>query len=330
MDTHEDVLKEALMNECKSQFGLDEEWKIMPYFLFRYYLTHMPSKMRKVPDLTYNELASFLLDELGVNRSKNQLCVQHLTFSDRAYYGNTLRLIMENWWFQSEREKGWNRTKWVEAYGSLIEKARAKTRVKPSHPIFTEQLKSHGYDLLQMTFNAQPSGNVGHYLELHPEALYKPTQEEKTERLLLHYHHLMTIDRGVDEKHLEAYLIQNLSLLNEELKVVDTQVSIPNGRIDILARTADKQDVIIEVKTEKDTDILWQRMYYESEWMKRHQQPQMVIVSTLPLDNSIKDMLDMLGETTVYEVIPYIKNGNVVKVEVETCYTLGKPVLEAV
>lgn len=322
MESNEDLLRDALVEECRVQFDLTEEWQIVPYFMFRHYLTAYPSKKKNLPAIDWEVLASFMLKELGCAVINGCLTVQEDTFSAKAGYGNALRLIMEDWWFQTQRHKNWSEKEWKKAYEDLIGQVRSHVRLKTSHPLFSETIKQRGFNLLEAYFNARPTGAVADALLLVPEALYLPSQEERTERLILHFNQLLHITHDVSEEMLEKYLIKHINLIDDTLKVVDTQVNLPNGRIDILARTQEKQDVIIEVKTEKDTDIIWQRMYYQSEWEKQHHSPKMVIVTSTPLDDSIKDMLRKVGQTTVYEVKVYVRNGKIEKVTVESCYIL--------
>lgn len=70
----------------------------------------------------------------------------------------------------------------------------------------------------------------------------------------------------VTEEVLEKFLYKRLHLIEEGLTPIKRQFVIKDGRIDILAK--DKNDVytIIELKIEKDTDLIYQCIYYSTQF----------------------------------------------------------------
>lgn len=114
----------------------------------------------------------------------------------------------------------------------------------------------------------------------------------------------------VSEAEVEQYLLKNLDVLEEGLRPIQRQVILPNGRIDIWARDKQGQDVLIEVKVENDTDLVWQRSYYESEWKKKAN-VRFMVVSTELAPHLMAAVL-AVGPTTFFEITPVVKENKIV------------------
>ena len=67
------------------------------------------------------------------------------------------------------------------------------------------------------------------------------------------------------EKHLEGWIVNDITLIGEGLTLVGRQVSIDDGRLDLLAIDARERWVVIEIKPDRlDADALTQALYYAS------------------------------------------------------------------
>jgi Holliday junction resolvase-like predicted endonuclease len=69
-----------------------------------------------------------------------------------------------------------------------------------------------------------------------------------------------------NEKLLESYIAHNIEIVESDMKVIDTQVKVNEGVIDILAEDKDGTSCIIELKVRSnDKNLIWQSAYYQSE-----------------------------------------------------------------
>ncbi|MBH9968155.1 DUF91 domain-containing protein [Bacillus enclensis] len=69
-----------------------------------------------------------------------------------------------------------------------------------------------------------------------------------------------------NEKLLEGYIAHNINIVEEDMKLIDTQVKVKDGVIDILAKDKNGKSCIIELKVRaNDKSIVWQSAYYQSQ-----------------------------------------------------------------
>lgn len=89
--------------------------------------------------------------------------------------------------------------------------------------------------------------------------------EDKCERYIvseLNSNDCMRISEDV----LEKFLYKKLHLIEEGLTPIKRQFAIKDGRIDILAKDKNGVYTIIELKVEKDTDLIYQCVYYSTQF----------------------------------------------------------------
>jgi Endonuclease NucS len=69
-----------------------------------------------------------------------------------------------------------------------------------------------------------------------------------------------------NEKVLESYIAHNVEIVEADMKLIDTQVKVKDGVIDILAEDKYGTTCIIELKIKaNDKNLIWQSAYYQSE-----------------------------------------------------------------
>jgi hypothetical protein len=69
-----------------------------------------------------------------------------------------------------------------------------------------------------------------------------------------------------NEKVLEGYIAHNIEIVETDMKLIDTQVKVKDGVIDILAKDKNGTSCIIELKVRSnDKNLIWQSAYYQSE-----------------------------------------------------------------
>lgn len=324
MDINEDILRDALWNELQTKFDFQDEGYVIPYFLFRQRMSLLKQPRKSLFPIEYPALGRFILEECGIKIYEDKtIQAQGISFPSGAFFGTAFRNILEDWWFQAELLKAFSNNEWDAKFKDIMVLSKKATPVKTTHPMYQTFVRSCAFGFLNEAFRVSVTGECGDDFVLTENALLTPTREEEYMRYIQAYYQLLHKSEEVSEEQLERYLMRHLDVVEEGLRMVDNQVQLPEGRIDILARDTEERDVIIEVKVEKDTDLIWQRMYYESEWKKKHSQPRMIVVATKPLDNSIKEMLKRVGETLVLEVTPYVQNKKIKDLLVKKRYVLS-------
>lgn len=122
----------------------------------------------------------------------------------------------------------------------------------------------------------------------------------------------------ITEAMLEEYMKRNLSLVENGLELIATQYMLPKGRIDMLAKDSNGVYVVIELKVEEDTDIVWQSLYYRNEIKRIKNVNKVRFITVMPkCENHIFDSLQFVGGVEIFEYIPLIKNELLIKVELK-------------
>ena len=69
---------------------------------------------------------------------------------------------------------------------------------------------------------------------------------------------------NIKEMTVEKFLVENIDAIDDKLTVVDEQVKLDDGIIDILCKDDNDDYVIVELKTKITKSIVWQSLYYPS------------------------------------------------------------------
>lgn len=109
----------------------------------------------------------------------------------------------------------------------------------------------------------------------------------------------------INEREIQDYLWKHLEEIEDGLRPLSKEYKLERGRIDLLAIDKENKYVIIETKVERDTDLIWQRMYYESELKKEKGGEMRFIVIAPNLDDDIIEALNKIGQ---WEYIRYFGN----------------------
>lgn len=329
MESKEDILRESLIEEVECQFSIVDEWKIVPYFLMRKQLIEGINGRSTLFPIHYLSLGEFILSELRIEVEEGYLTLNDDRIEAEAGYGTDLQNLLQGFWFQTKMRKSVSKNEWENKLNAILKISTKEIPVKKNHEMYKSYFMLRALNVLNKAFEVEVTGEVGRRFKHEPMALFRLTKEEELMRTIETFEHTLHIRTDVSEEELEQYLMRNLHVLQPDLKMIGNQVVLPEGRMDILAREAGGRDVIIEVKVEKDTDIIWQRMYYELEWKKRGNDPRMMIVSSVPLSESIRELLARIGETEVFEVTPLVKKRQISELRIDNNYVItGKDQLQ--
>jgi len=319
-------LKESLIDLIQTQFGIYNEKDIIPYFIIREkILTKKKTRKTDIHSFPYIALGSFILKELSVHIDDNNcFYMNNIAFPSSALIGSDLKAILDDWIFQSNMFYNNVLTYAQKEYEIIIKAAKSETKIPKQEQIFHDTAQTlNALNRLNEKFSVVQGDKKSNHIKLNSESTFELSEEERLSRLYLSYQDDYNKRQNVSEDTLEEYLIRHPIIIDPTLKIIDHQVIIPEGRIDILGKNNDDKHAIVEVKIEKDTDIVWQRLHYVSEWEKKHPDTSFIIVTTEPLSESIKTSLSKVGETTVLEVTPIVKRNQIKDISVNSRYVLS-------
>lgn len=298
MDAREDLLEQALVETYQLKHAVTPDNLYLHLYL-RYLFLHMKKgRIQLLKSVDRNRrLASFLLDDLHIQQdSAGNILLNAQTIDGKYQWGTPIHNIMENWMFRTEMV--------IDNYPFIIDEwikkctrsARSNAWTYVDTPIYYFVYQQKALAALNDYFEVVPGTPSKLHLQQDEERV---SIEEKLNAKILKWKSRPRNNIRISEAQLENFIFHHLDRLEEGLCPIQQQVPIGKGRVDIVARDRTGRDTLLELKVEKDTDIVWQRMYYESEWEKNHHKPRIILI--MPhLDQSIHDALLKTGETEVF------------------------------
>ena len=219
----------------------------------------------------------FWLKSLGL--SPEEISYQSHFIPTEMTFGSPLKNIFENlqerhhrlynhWGQQNNTIDGVKQSKsdvkeWLKM--SKAKRSKHKRSVAYKH-ILKHDLLTHLNDVYQANPN-EPSKIDGFS---YPDEWLAWSEESLVERELNAHHFGLHKGFEMTEEQLEDYLSNHLEEIHPNLKLMKRQFILPKGRIDLLAKDLKTNRIwVIELKVEKDTDVIWQKWYYVNEIKKR-------------------------------------------------------------
>ena len=272
---YEDEVTNLLLEEWSYKFGIKDEKLLYLYLKLRYYLV---SKNKTIVER--KPFIQFLLQELHITdfyykdvefstymRDKNSFdnIIEDLEY--QLYDKPTINIITGNLVDMHTYEM--NILKDIKDYAS-------KKVKKTEKDAFTQKYYLHfALERLNEKFEVvlqEPRLIEGFHQK---DALLL---EVELERYLQASNFLTNNLGSITESDLEDYLIRHLDLIEKDLKYLEHQYPLNEGRIDILAKDKDENIVIIELKIVEDKHLLWQSIYYPQEIKKEYGEKVRMIV----------------------------------------------------
>lgn len=318
MELNEDILAEAFTEELTSRYQIEED-SLIAYGFNRMQLTTM-SKGR-VPFIKKEEqektLGRFFIEELLLSvDEQNKIYIGIDSFDATFRLGTAFGNIMDNLFFRANCIDSDLPFIIEKNLKQALTKGRKKSVSYRKTPIYEDMVCYYSLMELNAIYGAVPQPAKECSFLIEEEGYFALLKEEALERTI------SSFTRGEQrqikqlEKDVEDFLFRNLELIEEGLRPLKRQIVLPEGRMDILARDKNGRDVIIELKIEDDTDIVWQRDYYVSEWEKHHHTPRFIIVAT-SLKTSIIEALSKNGPTELFFYKTITKKDKIVGMALE-------------
>lgn len=313
MENKEDILAEVFIKELTNRYQIEED-SLIAYGFNRLQLSNMTRG--RVPFIKREdqekELGLFFIEELSLYLDEqNKVYIGKDSFETSFYLGTAFANVMDNLFFRAscfDADLAFtveNRLKQALTIGRKKSISYRKT------PIYEDMVSYYSLLELNAIYGAIPQPVRECSFLIKEEGYFALLKEEALERNISSFKRMEQYQIKQLEKDVEEYLFKNLHLIEEGLRPIKRQVLLPEGRMDILARDKNGRDVIIELKTEDDTDIVWQREYYVSEWEKHHYTPRFIVVAT-NLKKSVIESLFKKGDTELFLCQTTTRKGKIV------------------
>lgn len=320
MLNYESELRERFECELAYQYGVSTD-VVFAYFHLRYLI----ECGNKVNVQLVQGLSDFLISEL--NLPKGDFFEYRGEKIKRRYQAeNSIRNIMDDWLFSMSIRPIKNSKGLILPYEEYIEKeskrllrhGKNKAKAYRLYTHYASYLKWSALELLNKLYGTVPKNPRG------MDGIYYPTEHIEHVRTLeevhfanIHASELISRDvASISEHDLEDFLIKNLDKIEEGLKFLKKQVSIQDGRIDILARDRSGNFVILELKVQEDKELIWQSVYYPMQFKKEYRVKDVRMLTVCPsYPPHILHTLKQIDGVEMVLFIPTVELGRIKRIE---------------
>lgn len=316
---YEDELQLTLIHQLKEQYGILEETALFHYLTIRCYISRNGKAFTKYRET--KEFVHFLCDELKLPAGDSFIYKGEKVEKGVALI-NSLENVIESWKFECSirevvDEKGiaLNMDKYLEKQQAKIHRyANNKSKPFKNTSAYEWHWKHHALNQLNTVYKATPSSprkvEGVHYDGEH--GLLHRTMEEVAEAWVHANTYVRMDTKTIAEQDVEKYLYSRLELIEEGLTYVDRQVTIQDGRIDILAKDKEGTFVIIELKVVEDKELVWQCMYYPMQIKKMYGLSHVRMMTLAPeYSYSLRVTLEQLGYVEMKSFTPKVRLGKI-------------------
>lgn len=316
---YESELKQKIQDAFKIIYKIENEEYTFNYLLLRFMTIN---KIRKIETVKKDikRLLLFMLNELNIPHNNKFFLYKELSFNITGNYNASLQNIVDDIMFERSL-KGQlgscgNYIEWKHYINNLsskiIHNATNKSRKYKKEDIYESYFKHFALKELNELFETTPTNSIKIDGIKYPESFdfYKRTLEEICDIYISNYKYLTSNTNILTESALEDYLKFNLNKIEEGLQLIDTQVEIKNGIIDILAKDKNNQIVIIELKVEQDERLIWQSIYYPMQYKKEHSLKSVRMLTVAPeYKEYISEPLSRIKGVEMLKFTPKIEKG---------------------
>lgn len=304
------------IEKLKDIYGLKNENTnyLYKYLSIRISVFHNKRKINK------RDLFNFIVEELNLTLFRDEKeAVPYLIYDNQKY--STFELsseILDNMTFRAEMEGD---VDYKEELEEVFVKGYRKAYKFRGLSSYKNHLTLQRLNILNQMFGADPVSTVG--IEgFETDATHNPFKRSLEERLEAELksdeHRESNTTSYITEEDLEDYLVENLELIEEGMRLIKRQVDIPGGVIDILARDSKDEICVIEIKTKEDKSLIWQTLHYPKEIKNMYRTKNVRMITVAPeYSKPIYDALKAVGnvETLKYDI--KVASGNISDLKVD-------------
>ncbi|HHT7008246.1 TPA: endonuclease NucS domain-containing protein [Bacillus cereus] len=327
MNYYEDEIALLLKEELSIMYGISNLDVLYRYVVLRFKCDSIDDKKKKEEFLYKKNFIQFILNELHIEVKKDKVIYKGEFISINPIIGSCFANAIEDWCFSSTfypviTEEGVAQD--VATYLSnlekdLVKRAKKKKRKYKKESDYWYRVKYEYLMLLNELFQVQVSSpnRIKGFVCVDDRVPIETLESRYMKMFIPDIQYSSNVEL-ITEAMLEEYMKRNLSLVENGLKLIATQYMLPKGRIDILAKDSNGVYVVIELKVEEDTDIVWQSLYYRNEIKRIKNVNKVRFITVVPkCEDHIFDSLQSVGGVEIFEYIPMIKNEQLIKMELK-------------
>lgn len=256
-------LSSIILEPLQSLYQLENLSDLYNYLNLRFAI-HYGSK-----NFTERELLEFILSELNITSENNKA----VSYKGSLYPLNEWQGdFFDNFKFRASIE---GQIDYEKKYSKILAKGTAKARKYKDLKEYQDYLKYFRLKVLNEEYNCTPNSSSGvegfEFSSNHNP--FKRTLEESLESILDASRFMgSNTTSHITEEDLEDYLVKNLNLIEDGLTLINRQVRVSGGIIDILARDSSGVLCVLELKIKEDKSLLWQTLHYPPAIKEKHRE----------------------------------------------------------
>jgi Holliday junction resolvase-like predicted endonuclease len=310
---YEAELDRLFVDHLMKMYGIGNEETAYKIFLIRflienYDLYRKPNKSNIELEV---KLPRFLIAEFNLPVIRGSVYYKNEKLVTHPASKNSLANILDNWFFRYADTLTLNIRGDSVLKSSLIEdevskifaQAEKTISIKKRDKRYPVHFKKACLDIVKANYqiSPQPVGRISGFDYPINHNDFKPTLDEKYDRLVHADNLSLTPASGLTEHMLEEYLIKNMDIIEEGMQFISSQFAVDNGRLDILARDRNGTLCVIELKVNDDTDLIYQSVYYRLKIKEKFQVNHVRMITIAPhYPAHIKEALKALKEVEMY------------------------------
>lgn len=309
-------LGELILNELKLMYDIEDEQETYRYFLCRFLCSEIfnYNSIRNelsniLHDFEYRKkIIDFILEELGIVTNLDYFKYKGVKINKYNSHENSMISILIE--LENLSLDFFYREEFFKEISLLFQKiynsSRRKSSSKKDSVNYKYYLIYHSLNYLNKVFNITEIKESSFYKHIDfIQSMHSIKLEDKCCRYIDSLSNEYNDAFKISENMLEKYLYKHLNLIEEGLIPIKRQFLIRDGRLDILAKDKNGIYTIIELKVENDTDLIFQCIYYTTQFKieKNVSNVRFITIST-EYSYSVLNSLKQLKED--YNVESYI------------------------
>lgn len=320
----ESELEHMLIEQSKKQFGVMNEDTLLPYLLRRCFILEI--RNNQLPKINKDDFSktfmNYWLKDLAIPIHNESFIYKDTLIPTSTSYGSVFSNIYESLHYQLSTflllSSDTHNNKSIidlarEDVNAWLKAAKTQSKKYRNQTVYPYILKQKVLSFLNESYQAKvkPPESID-YIG-YKDIVYQLNEEELCDRYITAFNERVTDGRLIEEDELEKFILRNLNQLEDGLRPVKAQYILPKGRIDILAKDKDEGYVIVELKVEKDTDIVWQKWYYVTQIKKKYNTDNVRFIVVLPqiYPEIIEPLFEDSTPTKIIQYHPVIKRGEI-------------------
>lgn len=268
-------------------------------------------------NVSHLEMLKQMIDDLNLETFEDSL-KEKIVYQNEDYTLQELSgEVMDNFEFRANL---YGNTEVKSITNEVFRKGSYKSTKFKNTKLYKEYLKFNRLSYLNDLYSAKVTSSMGidNFKVSESHNNMKRTVEEVLEAEINSFEHgeLLNVST-IKESQLEDYLIKNLDLIEKGLIFIGRQVKVEGGIIDILAKDANDNICIVELKVAHDKSLVWQAIHYQKEMGKRYRSKIRMITVSPSYSKSIYETLKSLKNVEILSYQIKVNSGKIVELKMK-------------